>query len=79
LVYSIPSNSDDYILASLLATNPLSKKSWWQLHALEYRIIRERYVSGMLLHINGKFTRVKLKSLLRYLIIETKKERHSCI
>jgi hypothetical protein len=42
--------------------NPLWRKPWWEPQALEYRINWEIYTTyagaaGMLLHINGKFTK----------------------
>jgi hypothetical protein len=53
----------------LVSSNPLSRKSWLEQQALEYRIIWEIYTpyagaAGRLLHINGKFTMGKLKSSL---------------
>jgi hypothetical protein len=46
----------------LVSSNPLSKKSWYEPQALEYSINWEIYTpyagaAGMLLHINGKFTK----------------------
>jgi hypothetical protein len=75
--------SDDFNLTNrktwfssfLVSSNPLSRKSWWERQALEYRINWEIYTpyagaAGLLLHINGKFTMEKLKSsLLSYSFI----------
>jgi hypothetical protein len=56
-------------VASFVRSNPLSKKSWLEPQALEYRINWEictpyAGAAGMLLHMNGKFTMGKLKSSL---------------
>jgi hypothetical protein len=57
------------VAVSLMAYHSLSIKFGYVPQALEYRINWERYNqfaggSGMLLHINGKFTMGKLKSFL---------------
>ena len=48
----------------VVSSKPLSKKSWYEPHTLEYRISIEIYTPGaaeMLLHKNGKFTMEKLQ------------------
>jgi hypothetical protein len=76
--YSIAINqvmeADDFNLTNrnlwfsrfLVCSNPLSRKSWQEPQALEYRIRWEIYIpyagaDEMLLHIYGKFTMGKLK------------------
>jgi hypothetical protein len=54
-----------WFIGFLVSSNPLSRKSWQEPQALNYRInweICAPYATGMLLHINGKFTMGKLKS-----------------